>query len=275
MQRAQGALKTELKSLIFDVDGTLADTEEVHRQAFNQAFSEFGLDWNWSPKLYTQLLETSGGRERMRKYGADLRGDFRSDQAFEAFLRDLHQTKSAIYRDKLTSGHVPLRTGVARLIEEARSAGLVLGIATSSSTANLHALLDQNLASDWRQWFASVHTCDSVPDKKPSPAVYARVLAETGIPANQSVAFEDTVNGLLACNAINLPVVITTHYYTRHHHFPGAAMVCDGLGSVEQPAHCQAECLDDRGLVSLQVLRGLIASRAENQPPPPLAQAHA
>lgn len=249
----------ELKSLIFDVDGTLADTEEVHRQAFNQAFVEFGLDWNWTPKLYTKLLETSGGRERMRKFGADLRADFNSEAGFESFINDLHQTKSAIYRDKLTSGQVPLRAGVTRLIDEGRAAGLTLGIATSSSTANLHALLDQNLPAEWPTWFTSIHTCDTVPSKKPSPAVYQAVLAETGVPAANSMAFEDTVNGLLACTAIDLPVVITTHYFTRHHHFPGAAMVCDGLGSDTQPVTCEHGRVNDEGLVTVASLRELLA----------------
>lgn len=253
-------MTNELKSLIFDVDGTLADTEEVHRQAFNQAFSEFGLDWNWTPRLYTKLLETSGGRERMRKYGADLRSEFNSEAGFQSFINDLHQTKSAIYREKLASGQVPLRTGVARLINEGRDAGLTLGIATSSSTANLHTLLDQNLPPDWPRWFTSIHTCDSVPTKKPSPAVYQAVLAETGIPSANTIAFEDTVNGLLACTAIDLPVVITTHYFTRHHHFPGAAMVCDGLGSDVQPVQCEHGRLDRAGIVTVASLRDLLAN---------------
>ena len=248
----------ELKAIIFDVDGTLADTEEVHRQAFNETFAEFGLDWNWTPSLYAQLLSTSGGRERMRLFGADLKSSFRSDQDFERFIRDLHRTKSAIYRDKLVSGHVALRPGVARLIDEARAAGLTLAIATSSSTANLHALLDANLAADWYSWFAAVHTSDTVPVKKPAPAVYRAVLDDLALPASATVAIEDTVNGMLAATAIEIPVVITTHYFTRHHHFPKALVVTDGLGSPDAPAHALAGDLGDAGLVTVELLQTLI-----------------
>lgn len=252
----------ELSAIIFDVDGTLADTEEVHRQAFNEAFVEFGLDWDWTPSLYSELLATSGGRERMRLFGADLREAFRSDQEFERFIRDVHRTKSAIYRDKLLSGQVPLRIGVERLIDEARAEGLTLAIATSSSTSNLHALLDSNLAPDWRSWFASVHTSDTVPTKKPSPAVYRAVLTDLALPARNTIALEDTVNGMLATSAIGIQVVVTTHYFTRHHHFPKAALVTDGLGSPDLPAHALAGNLGTDAMITVATLRSLVAEPA-------------
>ena len=68
---------TALKALIFDVDGTLADTErDGHRVAFNQAFAEAGLDWDWTVSLYGDLLEVTGGRERILFYLDRYRPDF-------------------------------------------------------------------------------------------------------------------------------------------------------------------------------------------------------
>jgi beta-phosphoglucomutase-like phosphatase (HAD superfamily) len=132
-------------AIIFDVDGTLADTEEVHRQAFNRAFKEFDLDWNWTPKLYEELLTISGGRERITYYGADLAARFPHKEAFSHFVRDLHATKTEIYAEMLQTGSVPLRPGVVRLLNEARAANITLAIATSSTFSNLKTLLDNNL----------------------------------------------------------------------------------------------------------------------------------
>jgi phosphoglycolate phosphatase-like HAD superfamily hydrolase len=165
-----------LEAVIFDVDGTLADTEDVHRLAFNRAFKEFDLDWNWTPKLYEELLRISGGRERITYYGADLAQRFPNKDAFNHFVRDLHGVKTQIYAEMLNAGEVPLRPGVKRLLAEIRAANLTLGIATSSTYSNLKTLLDRNLPADWMSWFSAIVSCDTVTEKKPSPAVYQAVL---------------------------------------------------------------------------------------------------
>ena len=166
----------QLEAIIFDVDGTLADTEEVHRQAFNRAFKEFELDWDWTPKLYEELLSISGGRERITYYGADLLDEFRSRDKFAHYVRDIHQVKSRIYAEMLDDGEIPLRPGVERLLNEIRESGLTLAIATSSTFTNLKTLLDRNLPPDWMSWFSAIATCDTVSKKKPSPAVYKSAL---------------------------------------------------------------------------------------------------
>lgn len=254
-----------LQALIFDVDGTLADTEEVHRRAFNRAFVDAGLDWDWTPELYAELLSTSGGRERIHHYGHDCRKRLSAPEAWADFVAELHAAKTRHYGAMLDAGELTLRPGVARLIDEARSAGLVLGIATSSSYGNLEALLDRNLPHDWRNWFTAIETCDTIPQKKPSPAVYQAVLKRIGIAPSSCVAFEDTVNGLHAARAAGLLTVVTTHGLTHTHDFTGAALVLDHLGEPERPFTARAGNAHGRDHVTLGLLERLVEEHILSQ----------
>ncbi|MEQ8235062.1 MAG: HAD-IA family hydrolase [Gammaproteobacteria bacterium] len=256
-----------LQAIIFDVDGTLADTEEVHRLAFNHVFAEFGLDWNWTPELYEELLAISGGRERITAYGRDLRGRFAGPAEFDDFVRTVHRAKTRKYAAMLTEGEVPLRPGIRRLIDEARAAGLVLAIATSSALTNAETLLDNNLPPGWRDWFSAVETCDSVVNKKPSPAVYNAVLARLDIDLDAIVALEDTRNGLLAASAAGLTTVVTTHRFTRGHDFTGAALVVDGAGEPDAPFTVAAGDAHGRRWVDLPLLDALLEDVAATRPP--------
>lgn len=248
----------QLEAVIFDVDGTLADTEEVHRQAFNQAFKEFELDWNWTPTLYEELLAISGGRERITYYGADLVEQFHTLDEFAHHVRDIHAVKTRIYTEMLNDGEIPLRPGVERLLEEIREAGLTLGIATSSTFSNLRTLLDRNLPKNWMSWFSATATCDTVSKKKPSPAVYNSALSILKLEPSQAVAIEDTVNGCLAATNAGLTTVITTHFFTRHHHFPNASLVVDTLGESDQPFKVAAGDSDTHELVDVALLEHLL-----------------
>lgn len=224
---------TALRAIIFDVDGTLADTEEFHRQAFNEAFAEFDLGWHWSPEEYTDLLAVSGGRERIHAYAkAHLQPQRRNPELRELALK-VHTRKSAIYREKLCNGHIGLRSGVQRLLREAKNAGLHIAVATSSSTFNVETLLSQALDKSIGEYFETIVTSDIVVDKKPSPAVYQYALAELGLSPDQCVAIEDTASGNRAARAAALKTVITTHRFTRHHDFSGASLVVDKLGNAD------------------------------------------
>ncbi|MGH8598102.1 MAG: HAD-IA family hydrolase [Gammaproteobacteria bacterium] len=224
-----------LQGLLFDVDGTLADTEEIHRQAFNQTFRESGLAWEWTPPLYEELLVISGGKERIQHYALGVDPALVGRADFPDFVRTLHGKKTALYARLLCSGHVRLRPGVERLLLEARGTGLTLGLASSSAWSNVRTLLDNNLGRDWQSWFAAIETCDSVTEMKPSPAVYQAAVRRMHIDPRYCVAFEDTENGLKAALGAGLATVITTHRFTRNHAFVGAALVLNGLGEPEQP----------------------------------------
>lgn len=247
-----------LKALIFDVDGTLADTEETHRVAFNAAFAEFGLDWDWSRAQYAQLLAISGGRERMQAYAESLGGRFERPDNLPEFIRSMHRYKTARYAEMLREGRIRLRPGVLRLITEARAEGLRLAIATSSAYSNVKTLLDANLPDGWAGWFDVIAACDDVETKKPSPAVYNYALLKLGLEAEDCIALEDTPNGCRAAAAAGLTTVITTHYLTEGHDFRDADLVVDQLGEPDTPCVTRRSTLGKVRVVDVPVLRALL-----------------
>ena len=223
-----------LKALIFDVDGTLADTEAVHLEAFNHAFAQEGLGWHWDTTLYTHLLEISGGKERMAHYWGTVNADVKelSAGATQATIHRLHEIKTAYYENAVSAGAVSLRPGVLALMNEARRQGLQLAIATTTSPVNIAALLRAAVGADWRSQFLAIGDASSSPLKKPHPQVYLQVLNDMGLGAAQCLAFEDSSNGLRAATAAGIRTVITPNRFTDHHDFSGALRVVPDLGQV-------------------------------------------
>ena len=224
-----------LQALIFDVDGTLADTEAAHLAAFNHAFAEEGLDWRWDTALYTELLDISGGKERMLHYWQRTRGDV-IDIDGGAGVRDtidrLHALKTAAYEALVQDGAVQLRPGVLRLMDEARSQGLRQAIATTTSPVNIAALLKRAIGPDWRTHFAAVGDASTAPIKKPHPQVYLQMLDALQLPAAACLALEDSANGLRSARAAGIATVVTPNSFTAHHDFSGALRVVPDLSNV-------------------------------------------
>jgi beta-phosphoglucomutase-like phosphatase (HAD superfamily) len=227
----------ELKALIFDVDGTLADTESVHMAAFNQAFKEVGLDWQWDEALYTELLEISGGKERIRAYWERVNPDMRALDAHELadFIARIHELKTAAYEGAVNGGAVSLRPGVLKLMDQARSAGMQLAIATTTSPVNIAALLRHAIGQDWRLNFVAIGDASTAPIKKPHPQVYLQMIEALKLPAAQCLAFEDSNNGLRAAMAAGLQTLVTPSAFTAHHDFTGAMKVVPDLSQVTLP----------------------------------------
>ena len=222
-----------LKALVFDVDGTLADTEMAHLAAFNQAFTEEGLDWRWDVAGYTQLLEISGGKERMLHYWKQVHPDVKDIDGggLKDTIDRLHAMKTAAYEHAVQSGAVQLRPGVLSLIQSAHAAGLRLAIATTTSPVNIAVLLRNAIGPDWKDLFVVIEDASTAPKKKPHPQVYTQTLTRLGLNGADCLAFEDSANGLNAAKSAGLPVIITPNSFTAHHDFAGALQVLPDLSS--------------------------------------------
>ncbi|MFL6810651.1 MAG: HAD family hydrolase [Bradyrhizobium canariense] len=216
-------------ALIFDVDGTLAETEELHRQAFNHAFARQGLDWQWDRAVYKDLLRVTGGKERIRAHHERLRI---AAPLSDVDIAELHRIKTAHYAELVETGCCPLRPGVTDLLIAARARGQRLAIATTTSHGNIDALLSRALGKRWAADFDAIVAGDDVRLKKPAPDVYVEILARLKLDASDCVAIEDSANGLIAASRANIPVLITRSMFFRDDDFSQARVVLDDLSGL-------------------------------------------
>jgi len=222
----------ELNCILWDVDGTLADTErDGHRVAFNLAFEEAGLARRWDVPTYGELLSVTGGKERIR-FDHEQRG---LELPHTDDIAKLHASKTQHYQNLIAEGRIPLRPGVRRLLEEAYEAGITLGVATTTTPAALDALIEHSLGPEWFERFAVMAAGDIVPAKKPAPDIYTYALDQLGMPARECLAMEDSGHGWRAAEAAGLKCVVTINDYTKDQDFAGADLVVSELGEPEAP----------------------------------------
>lgn len=224
-----------LKAVLFDVDGTLADTEQDgHRPAFNAAFKEFGLPWYWDIPLYGELLQITGGKERIRFYIEQYVPETLNKPSLDEWIASLHKSKTNHFKQLLEQGNIPLRPGVKRLIYELRSKTIRVAIATTTTPENVTYLLQSTLGKQALELFDVIGAGDIVPQKKPAPDIYFWVLDRLALKPSECIAIEDSENGLLAARAAGLPTLITLNNYTRQQNFDGAAAILSDLGEPNQ-----------------------------------------
>jgi HAD superfamily hydrolase (TIGR01509 family) len=220
-----------LEALLWDVDGTLAETErDGHRIAFNRAFEAFGLPWRWSVERYGELLAVTGGRERLLHDMADRSDAPARPSEREALARALHRRKNAIYAEIVDAGGLELRPGVLELLEDCRSRGLQLAITTTTSTSNVDALLRANLGPRWPSWFTTLVCGEDVKAKKPDPEVFTIALRRLGIGPLASLAIADSPGGVAAARAADVPVVVTRSAYFETAAVEGVVAIGPSLG---------------------------------------------
>ena len=238
-----------MQALIFDCDGVLVDTErDGHRVAFNRAFSAIGLDVSWDVELYGELLKVAGGKERMTAY-FEKAGWPADAKDKEAFIADLHKRKTAIFKEMIASGQLPLRSGINRIIDEAAAAGIRLGVCTTSNPISVDGVLDL-MGPERKRRFEFVLAGDVVSRKKPDPEIYNLAKERLGLPGHSCMVIEDSRNGLLAAHGAGMPCLITTSTYTTNENFDHAVKVVPELG--DPPSV----------LVTLADLKALAAKRA-------------
>jgi len=213
-----------LKALIFDVDGTLAETEEAHRQAFNATFAANGIPWHWSREDYRILLRTTGGKERMAAHQRDL-----PEKLMPAQIAALHAEKTRRYAEILAGGGLRLRPGVADLVARARAAGLKCAVATTTNLPNVAALTRATWGAAPETIFDAIAAGDQVKAKKPAPDVFLLALERLGLPADACLAFEDSRPGLASAQVAGLRVLVTPSVYTDGEDFSAADHVLPDL----------------------------------------------
>lgn len=253
-----------LQALLFDLDGTLADTEgRGHRPAYNAAFDQLGLAWSWGPKLYRKLLNQPGGKERVRHYAEEYRGDEHQGDNIDELVDAVHDAKSAHYRQRLADGRIGLRPGVRRLLKAAKAAGIKTAIVTNGSTASVEAFVEHGLGEKLASSLDLILSPGDTIAKKPDPALYLTALERLGVPAKYCVVIEDSAAGVQAACAAGLVTVVTQNKQTREQQFPGASVVLENLGSARRRARVIRGLPTDTACVSLEDLDSLLPE--ENQ----------
>jgi len=248
-----------LEALIFDVDGTLANTEkDGHLKAFNMAFEQMGLDWYWSNKMYHHLLTVTGGKERIKFYLESYNKDFYHDN-LDSLINQIHKQKTANYVELIGQGLVPLRVGVKRLIDEALSKGIPLAIATTTTPANVDALINSTLGNEYMANFEFIGAGDMVAKKKPAADIYTYVLEKMDLEPCQTLAIEDSLNGLLSASSAGIESVMTVNEYTNDHNLDGALVVLDHLGDKDNKFSLISGDITNKTLVDVDYLRELHA----------------
>lgn len=224
-----------MKALIFDCDGVLVDTErDGHRVAFNRAFRRKGLDSEWSIEEYGELLRVPGGKERLRHW-FETRGWPPGTADRDAFIRDLHRLKTTLFQEIIEAGELPLRSGVARLVDEAIARDLTLAVCSTSNERAVNTVVGALLGAERKAEFRAILAGDIVSRKKPDPEIYELARERLGLSGGDCMVIEDSRAGLLAAKGAGMHCLITTNGYTAREDFSEAERVVPELGDPPGP----------------------------------------
>lgn len=245
-------------AMLWDVDGTLAETEHGHLAAFNQAFEALGVPWRWSDERYAGLLSVTGGRERLL-HDMQSQGHAPGDPRQRQDLAErIHRLKNTLYAGIAAGGDLRLRPGVRDLLQDCLRAGVRLGIVTTTSRSNVAALLAAQLGVDWQSTFAVVISAQEAPQKKPDPQAYLRALEVLRLRPQEAVAIEDAPAGVAAAQAAGVPVIVTRSHYFNATPARGALAAGPSLAGADgwdPPADAGAARIDLAQILRWQALR--------------------
>lgn len=258
-----------LKAVLFDVDGTLADTEALgHRPAYNRAFRKLGLDFRWGPKLYRKLLKQPGGRERIKHYIQRFDPELgpeaeEAEQNLDAWVAKVHTLKSHYFKRYMRHGRVPLRPGIARIMREARGSGVRLAIVTNASLKTLRPVLRYSMGPELAAEVEIIASGEEVQNKKPAPDLYQLAMRRLNLEPHECVALEDSEMGLRAAAGAGLAAVVTINRDTLEQDFSEAALVVSSLGEPGAPTRVLKGHIDGLPWVSLSTLRTVLSEREQ------------
>ncbi len=224
-----------LQAIIFDVDGTVAETADLHRAAFNRVFQEHGLSWHWDREIFSQLSPVEFSLPKLRLFSAATRRSGQGRAPCHSDLAKIAQRKAQIYCQLVRDGAAHLRPGVARLVQEALHEGLSLGAVSTSTRVETQTLLSatlgfQNLAS-----FTSLKTAEDARVPAAERSLYQAVLEDFGIKGHRAIAIDDSARGAAAAAYNGIPALATPSMYTASNHFEHAALTLSDLGHPAEP----------------------------------------
>lgn len=211
-------------ALLFGAIGTVAETSDIQRRAFNRAFAEAGLDWEWDEETYRGLLAVVGGRNRLRR-----EAERRGATLDEAQIDSLHRRKTAATREIAMAEGVALRPGVADAIADCLARDIPVGWVTTTNRSNLDLLAAAAGDALPLDRFAVVLTGADVPHPKPAPFAYRMALARLALPPRDAIAVEDTASSLAAAVTAGIPTVATPGAFATDDDFKAAAAVLPDL----------------------------------------------
>ena len=254
---------SELKAVLFDVDGTLSETERYgHLVAMNEAFTAVGLDWCWSAELYGELLKVTGSTERLGHYVKTYKPAYEHiNNNLDELITEIVKHKNANYKRIAESGEIPLRPGVERVLREVHASDIRMGIATTTTPQNVDALLMGNIGGDALDWFEVIAAGNVVPDKKPAGDIYTYALEKLNLKPEECLAIEDSENGVRSALAAGIPVLVIESEYSTGHDLSGAALIVDEWGGVGQAMNVLQGDAMGRSMVTLELMHDLMNSR--------------
>jgi len=225
----------ELQAIIFDVDGTVAETADLHRAAFNRAFDEHGLSWHWDREIYSQLAPVEFSLAKLRLFAAATRQSGYQHGPSHTDIVKISTRKAQIFCQMAREGKARLRPGVARLMQESLHEGLLLGAVSTSSRAETHALLSATLGFQGIGWITSLKTAEDTPIDASKRPLFQSVLDDFAIQPHRAVAIDDSVKGANSAVRAGIAVLVTPSMYTASHRFEMASVTLSDLGHPTEP----------------------------------------
>ncbi len=250
-----------LSAVFFDVDGTIAETEELHRRSFNESFKEFNLDWFWDKPIYKELINIGGGKERIEYHMKRAWPEMLEYKNLSKYIDSIHKVKNEIYEDYINESKIDFRPGVLRLIEELKKNYIKIALVSSSSEINVNNLLKKGLKIKPKDYFDLIAHGDLTKNKKPSPEIYEWTLEKLKLSPQSCIAIEDSPRGLESALAANIKVIITPSDLTQDEKFEGAELVISNLGEKSSPCKMISGKIEVPKLIDLKILKKIINSK--------------
>ena len=225
----------KLNAILFDVGGTIAESEEIHRVSFNEAFKEFGLNWYWDEAIYRELVFIGGGKERIKHYITRAWPEMLKQKNLTKYIESVHRIKGQIYEELLNNTQYKTRPGIIRLLKELKNEKIRLAIVSDTTEENLINLFKKGLGINPIEWFEILAHGGCTIQKKPSPDIYLWTLERLKLPPESCLAIEDAPRGVDSAIDAGLKVLVTPSIYTLEEKFEKSSLLLSHLGEPEEP----------------------------------------